>query len=61
MTTRDIDRSTFDWAVYEHFADFGWDHDRIAVRLGIEPSSLRTALARRAERQSKDARTGAAA
>lgn len=61
MTTRDIERSTFDWADYEHFADFGWDHDRIAARLGINPHSLSVALARRAERQSKDARTGAAA
>lgn len=61
MTTRDLDRSAFEWADYEHFRSFNWDLDRIADRLGIEPSSLQTALARRAERQSKDARTGAAA
>ncbi len=40
MTTRDIDRATFDWADYEHFLAFGWDLDRIAARLGIRPSSL---------------------
>lgn len=61
MTTRDLDRSAFDWGDYEHFRGFGWDHDRIARRLGVEPSSLQTALVRRAQRQSKNARTEAAA
>lgn len=61
MTTRDIDRSAFDWADYEHFRSFGWDHDRIAARLGVNPHSLSVALARRAERKDKDARTEEAA
>ncbi len=61
MTTRDIDRATFDWADYEHFLAFGWDLDRIAARLGIRPSSLSVALTRRAERKSKNARTEQAA
>ncbi len=61
MTTRNLDRSTFDWADYEHFAAFGWTLDRIAARLGIHPSSLSVALTRRAERKDKDARTERAA
>lgn len=46
------------WDEYEHFASFGWDHDRIARRLGVDPASLSTALSRRA---AKDARKEKAA
>lgn len=49
------------WDEYDHFAGFGWDIDRIAHKLHVRPSSLTTALARRAERKDKDARTERAA
>ncbi len=45
------------WDKYAHFAAFNWDHDRIARRLGVDPASLQTALARRAQKKSKNART----
>lgn len=49
------------WDEYDHFAGFGWTHERIAARLGVNPHSLSVALARRAERKDKDARTEKAA
>lgn len=42
-----------DWVEYEHFRSFGWDEQRIADRLGVLLSSLRTALARRAAKEAK--------
>lgn len=44
-----------DWDEVEHFAGFGWQVDRIAERLGMEPGSLRNALAKRRERTAKRA------
>lgn len=56
-------RPLIDWAEYDHFRGFGWDHDRIAARLGVRPNSLRTALDRQRVRagQVRDAGKGVAA
>lgn len=48
-----------DWTEYEHFRLFGWDVARIAARLGVLESSLRTALDRR--RAAQQRKTGGAA
>lgn len=50
-----------EWDDYEHFRAYGWNHDRIADRLGVTPASLTTALHRRAARNRNAAQTGAAA
>ncbi len=55
--TRSAATAEIRWDEYAHFAAFNWDHDRIARRLGVDPASLRTAMVRRTQRQSKNART----
>ncbi len=54
-------RTAIDWQEYEHFAGYGWDESRVAEALGVRPGSLRTALARRAARDTAQADTAAEA
>lgn len=61
-TERGRDRTLIDWQEYEHFAGYNWSLDDIAARLGVEPESLRTGLARRAARdRAHDTGAGVAA